>query len=45
MINLQRPNLKSLTSKNINIRFFSCTASKYMESDMMKKINTDVRKK
>jgi len=33
MINLQRPNLISLTLKKINIRIFSSTASKYMESD------------
>jgi hypothetical protein len=44
MINLQRPNLKSLTSKKINIRIFSSTAYKYMESDMMKKINTMLEK-
>ena len=48
MINLQRPNLKSLTfllrRRKINIRIFSSTASKYMESDMMKKINTMLEK-
>ena len=37
--NLQRPNFKSLTFLNVNVRFFSTSLKKFVETDMMKKIN------
>lgn len=37
--NLQRPNFKSLTFLNVNVRFFSTSLKKFVETDMMKKID------
>lgn len=43
MMNLQRP-IINITIKKVNIKFFSCTANKYMQSDLMKKIDTLLEK-
>lgn len=37
--NLQRPKFKSLTFLNVNVRFFSTSLKKLVETDMMKKID------